>query len=69
LLLSLRTPSASFEENKSSANGPPPSPEEPPKIQHAHQQRGDQPLMFEVSALYLRVVLLENIPSPHITRV
>lgn len=52
LLLSLRTPTTSFEENKSSSKGPPLSPEEPPKIQHAHQQRGDQPLMFEVSAWY-----------------
>jgi hypothetical protein len=43
-LLSLRTPSTSFEEqNKKSA--PPLSPEEPPKIQLL---RSDQPLVFDV---------------------
>ena len=47
LLLSLRTPSTSFEENKP-GRAPPLSPEGPPKIQNAHQQRGDQPLIFEV---------------------
>jgi hypothetical protein len=46
-LLSLRTPSTSFEENKP-GRAPPLSPEGPPKIQNAHQQRGDQPLLFEV---------------------
>jgi hypothetical protein len=46
--LSPRTPTSSFEEqNRKSA--PPLSPEEPPKIQHAHHQlRSDQPLVFEV---------------------
>jgi len=48
LLRSLRTPTTSFDENRS-ARAPPLSPEEPPKIQHAHQQRGDQPLIFEVN--------------------
>lgn len=48
LLLSLKTPTTSFEENKAPKD-PPLSPAEPPKIQHAHQQRGDQPLIFEVS--------------------
>jgi hypothetical protein len=48
LLLSLRTPSTSFEENKP-AKASPLSPEGPPKIYNAHQQRGDQPLLFEVS--------------------
>lgn len=49
ILLSFRTPTTSFEEqNKKSA--PPLSPEEPPKIQHAHHQlsSSDQPLIFEV---------------------
>eukprot|EP00544_Gedaniella_sp_CCMP2646_P015382 CAMPEP_0202502608 /NCGR_PEP_ID=MMETSP1361-20130828/39449_1 /ASSEMBLY_ACC=CAM_ASM_000849 /TAXON_ID=210615 /ORGANISM="Staurosira complex sp., Strain CCMP2646" /LENGTH=1134 /DNA_ID=CAMNT_0049135657 /DNA_START=78 /DNA_END=3482 /DNA_ORIENTATION=+ len=46
LLLSLRTPSTSFEETKP-GRAPPLSPEGPPKIQNAHQQRGDQPLLFE----------------------
>ena len=50
LLLSLRTPTTSFEENKSSSRAGPLSPEGPPKIHNAHQQRGDQPLIFEVNS-------------------
>ena len=60
ILLSLRTPTTSFEESKPPSTkrtqkkkgrpGPPLSPEEPPKIQHAHHQNNaDQPLFFEVS--------------------
>jgi hypothetical protein len=47
ILLSLRTPTTSFEDqNKKSA--PPLSPEEPPKIQHAHHQLGAVQPLFEV---------------------
>ena len=62
LLLSLRTPSTSFEENRT-ARAPPLSPEGPPRIQNAHQQRGDQPLLFEVrrrmfiAAIYIQFEL------------
>lgn len=47
ILLSLRTPTTSFEDqNKKSA--PPLSPEDPPKIQHAHHQLGAVQPLFEV---------------------
>jgi hypothetical protein len=52
VLMSLRTPSNSFEEKSSKdatkANGDPLSPEAPPKIQHSHQRAPDSTLFFEV---------------------
>jgi hypothetical protein len=58
ILLSLRTPDASFEEQQGPSKsrklggqgGPPLSPEEPPQIQHSHHQHQmDQALFFDVS--------------------
>ena len=57
ILLSLRTPDASFEEQQGQSKirklggqgGPPLSPEEPPQIQHSHHQHQvDQALFFDV---------------------
>jgi hypothetical protein len=60
ILMSLRTPTTSFEEQRGQAHGrkpsldgrgaPPLSPEEPPQIQHAlHKHQMDPALFFEVS--------------------
>jgi hypothetical protein len=54
ILLSLRTPTTSFEEQQHSRSrkegvAPPLSPEEPPQIQHSHHQhKMDQSLFFDV---------------------
>ena len=74
ILLSLRTPSASFEEQQGQSKsrklnigkgGPPLSPEEPPQIQHSHNQHQmEQALFFEVcssSMLPFTRVYLSNV--------
>lgn len=48
ILMALRTPSTSFEEKQPKVSNNPLSPEEPPQIQHSHNQgNGDSNLFFE----------------------
>lgn len=64
ILLSLRTPSTSFDEKqpakqkKDDANELPPSPDEPPQIQHAHRKNNSD--IFDVSkpAAFLSSVVM-----------
>ncbi len=65
ILLSLRTPTASFEENPQAAKSLkstgettlPLSPEEPPQIHHSHHSSSDQNLLFEVRKCVFRFML------------